>query len=72
MGARDLHLSYNNICVPFSRSCNLCEGDIPTDISSLSSSAHLDLGRNNLITIPLSLNRFFQAFFSWIVKLQGA
>ncbi|KAB2006460.1 hypothetical protein ES319_D11G346800v1 [Gossypium barbadense] len=35
--------------------CNLCEGDIPRDISGLSSLKHLDLGRNNFTSIPASL-----------------
>ncbi|KAG4123196.1 hypothetical protein ERO13_D11G312690v2 [Gossypium hirsutum] len=37
------------------RDCNLCEGDIPRDISSLSSLKHLDLGGNNFTSIPASL-----------------
>ncbi|KAK8681888.1 hypothetical protein V6N13_054287 [Hibiscus sabdariffa] len=37
------------------RDCNLCEGDIPTDISCLSSLKSLDLGGNNFISIPSSL-----------------
>ncbi|MFQ6635428.1 hypothetical protein Gotur_011191 [Gossypium turneri] len=34
------------------RDCNLCEGDIPGDISHLSSLIHHDLGGNNFISIP--------------------
>ncbi|TXG74578.1 hypothetical protein ES288_1Z032000v1 [Gossypium darwinii] len=37
------------------RDCNLCEGDIPRDISGLSSLKHLDLRGNNFISIPASL-----------------
>ncbi|KAH1083944.1 hypothetical protein J1N35_023705 [Gossypium stocksii] len=37
------------------RDCNLCEGDIPSDISHLSSLEKLDLSGNNFISIPLSL-----------------
>ncbi|KAK8573638.1 hypothetical protein V6N13_009726 [Hibiscus sabdariffa] len=39
------------------RDCNLCEGDIPNDISCLSSLKRLDLSSNNFISIPDSLNR---------------
>ncbi|PPD73418.1 hypothetical protein GOBAR_DD29653 [Gossypium barbadense] len=38
-----------------SKDCNLCEGDIPRDISGLSSLKHLDLSGNNFISIPASL-----------------
>ncbi|XP_039022284.1 TMV resistance protein N-like [Hibiscus syriacus] len=34
------------------RDCNLCEGDIPIDISCLSSLIKLDLGGNNFSSIP--------------------
>ncbi|TYI03729.1 hypothetical protein ES332_A11G361100v1 [Gossypium tomentosum] len=37
------------------RDCNLCEGDIPDDISGLSSLEFLDLSGNNFINIPASL-----------------
>ncbi|MBA0702999.1 hypothetical protein Goari_022162, partial [Gossypium aridum] len=37
------------------KDCNLCEGDIPRDISGLSSLKHLDLRGNNFISIPASL-----------------
>ncbi|TYI03715.1 hypothetical protein ES332_A11G360200v1 [Gossypium tomentosum] len=37
------------------RDCNLCEGDIPSDISCLSSLTDLDLSGNNFISIPASL-----------------
>ncbi|PPR97252.1 hypothetical protein GOBAR_AA23406 [Gossypium barbadense] len=39
------------------RDCNLCEGDIPRDISRLSSLKQLDLRSNNFISIPSSLTR---------------
>ncbi|KAL4378687.1 hypothetical protein GQ457_02G037360 [Hibiscus cannabinus] len=39
------------------RNCNLCEGDIPNDISFLSSLETLDLSSNNFVSIPDSLNR---------------
>ncbi|PPS14112.1 hypothetical protein GOBAR_AA06445 [Gossypium barbadense] len=39
------------------RDCNLCEGDIPRDISGLSSLWCLDLSGNNFISIPASLTR---------------
>ncbi|TYH46958.1 hypothetical protein ES332_D11G377100v1 [Gossypium tomentosum] len=39
------------------RYCNLCEGDIPSDISCLSSLTDLDLSGNNFISIPASLTR---------------
>ncbi|GMI79449.1 DOMINANT SUPRESSOR OF camta3 NUMBER 1 [Hibiscus trionum] len=35
--------------------CNLCEGDIPNDISCLSSLIWLDLSGNNFLSIPSSL-----------------
>ncbi|KAB2006170.1 hypothetical protein ES319_D11G324600v1 [Gossypium barbadense] len=40
------------------RDCNLCEGDIPGDISRLSSLKKLDLGGNNFISIPSCLTQF--------------
>ncbi|KAL1075428.1 hypothetical protein V6Z11_D11G362600 [Gossypium hirsutum] len=39
------------------RDCHLCEGDIPPDISGLSSLWSLDLSGNNFISIPASLTR---------------
>ncbi|XP_039032336.1 disease resistance-like protein DSC1 [Hibiscus syriacus] len=39
------------------RDCNLCEGDIPIDISCLSSLKKLDLSSNNFISLPDSLTR---------------
>ncbi|XP_039032325.1 disease resistance protein RPV1-like [Hibiscus syriacus] len=39
------------------RDCNLCEGDIPNDISCLSSLVMLDLSGNNFISLPDSLTR---------------
>ncbi|TYG47750.1 hypothetical protein ES288_D11G365800v1 [Gossypium darwinii] len=45
------------------RDCNLCEGDIPRDISGLSSLKHLDLGGNNFISIPISLTRLSELQF---------
>ncbi|KAL4352949.1 hypothetical protein GQ457_06G025710 [Hibiscus cannabinus] len=38
--------------------CSLCEGDIPSDISGLSSLTFLDLSGNNFVNIPLSLTLF--------------
>ncbi|XP_039044149.1 disease resistance protein RUN1-like isoform X2 [Hibiscus syriacus] len=40
------------------KDCNLCEGDIPSDISSLSSLITLDLSGNNFVIIPSSLTLF--------------
>ncbi|GMI78996.1 hypothetical protein like AT1G27170 [Hibiscus trionum] len=40
------------------RNCNLGEGDIPSDISCLSSLEKLELGGNNFISIPVSTTRF--------------
>ncbi|KAG8479610.1 hypothetical protein CXB51_029445 [Gossypium anomalum] len=45
------------------RDCNLCEGDIPRDISGLSSLKHLDLSGNNFISIPASLTRLSKLEF---------
>ncbi|KAG4177284.1 hypothetical protein ERO13_A11G301500v2 [Gossypium hirsutum] len=45
------------------RDCNLCEGDIPRDISGLSSLIHFDLSGNNFISIPASLNRLSKLEF---------
>ncbi|XP_040960370.1 disease resistance protein RPP2B-like [Gossypium hirsutum] len=39
------------------RDCNLCEGDIPPDISGLSCLEILDLSGNNFVSIPASLTR---------------
>ncbi|KAK8973521.1 hypothetical protein V6N11_030711 [Hibiscus sabdariffa] len=39
------------------RDCNLCEGDIPNDISCLSSLETLDLSGNNFLSIPSSLTQ---------------
>ncbi|KAG4123253.1 hypothetical protein ERO13_D11G315785v2 [Gossypium hirsutum] len=39
------------------RDCNLCEEDIPRDISGLSCLEKLDLSGNNFISIPASLTR---------------
>ncbi|XP_040960949.1 disease resistance protein RUN1 [Gossypium hirsutum] len=39
------------------RDCNLCEGDIPPDISGLSYLVILDLSGNNFVSIPASLTR---------------
>ncbi|KAB2006491.1 hypothetical protein ES319_D11G349400v1 [Gossypium barbadense] len=39
------------------KDCNLCEGDIPRDLSSLSCLEELDLSGNNFISIPASLTR---------------
>ncbi|TYI58157.1 hypothetical protein E1A91_D11G334500v1 [Gossypium mustelinum] len=40
------------------RDCNLCEGDIPGDISRLFSLERLDLSGNNFISIPSYLTQF--------------
>ncbi|XP_052479380.1 disease resistance protein RPV1 isoform X1 [Gossypium raimondii] len=45
------------------RDCNLCEGDIPGDISRLSSLIHLDLGGNNFISIPSCVTRISKLEF---------
>ncbi|KAK8633471.1 hypothetical protein V6N13_014316 [Hibiscus sabdariffa] len=39
------------------RDCNLCEGDIPNDISCLSSLRGLDLSGNKFLSIPSSLTQ---------------
>ncbi|XP_052877395.1 TMV resistance protein N-like [Gossypium arboreum] len=39
------------------RDCNLCEGDIPRDVSGLSFLKELDLSGNNFVSIPASLTR---------------
>ncbi|TYH46601.1 hypothetical protein ES332_D11G348900v1 [Gossypium tomentosum] len=39
------------------KDCNLCEGDIPGDISRLSSLKVLDIGGNNFISIPSCLTQ---------------
>ncbi|PRQ60526.1 putative winged helix-turn-helix DNA-binding domain, leucine-rich repeat domain, L [Rosa chinensis] len=36
--------------------CNLCEGEIPNDIGSLSSLERLELGGNNFVTLPASIH----------------
>ncbi|KAK5787026.1 hypothetical protein PVK06_041677 [Gossypium arboreum] len=45
------------------RDCNLCEGDIPRDISGLSCLMNLDLSGNNSISIPASLTRLSKLWF---------
>ncbi|XP_024178195.1 TMV resistance protein N-like [Rosa chinensis] len=35
--------------------CNLCEGEIPNDIGSLSSLRRLELGGNNFVSLPASI-----------------
>ncbi|KHF98003.1 suppressor of npr1-1, constitutive 1 -like protein [Gossypium arboreum] len=45
------------------RDCNLCEGDIPRDISGLSSLTLLALSGNNFISIPESLTRLSKLWF---------
>ncbi|XP_017629071.1 TMV resistance protein N-like [Gossypium arboreum] len=45
------------------RDCNLCERDIPRDISGLSSLTDLDLSGNNFISIPASLTRLSKLDF---------
>ncbi|TYI58454.1 hypothetical protein E1A91_D11G359700v1 [Gossypium mustelinum] len=42
------------------RDCNLCEGDIPPDISGLSYLVILDLSGNNFVSIPASLTRLLK------------
>ncbi|PPS04428.1 hypothetical protein GOBAR_AA16246 [Gossypium barbadense] len=44
------------------RDCNLCEGDIPRNISGLSSLCLLDLSGNNFISIPASLTRLSKRY----------
>ncbi|KHG05771.1 TMV resistance N [Gossypium arboreum] len=44
------------------RDCNLCEGDIPRDISGLSSLSLLDLSGNNFTSIPASLSRLSKLY----------
>ncbi|PPD75358.1 hypothetical protein GOBAR_DD27718 [Gossypium barbadense] len=43
--------------------CNLCEGDIPSDISRLSYLEELDLGGNNFISIPSCLTQISKLEF---------
>ncbi|KAH1083936.1 hypothetical protein J1N35_023697 [Gossypium stocksii] len=43
--------------------CDLCEGDIPSDISRLSSLVRLDLGGNNFISVPSCLTQFSKLHF---------
>ncbi|PPR91335.1 hypothetical protein GOBAR_AA29349 [Gossypium barbadense] len=45
------------------RDCNLFEGDIPSDISRLSSLIDLDLGGNNFISIPSCVTRISKLDF---------
>ncbi|KAL6316015.1 hypothetical protein AAG906_015431 [Vitis piasezkii] len=40
--------------------CNILEGAIPNDFSSLCSLEYLDLSRNNFVTLPASLNQLSQ------------
>ncbi|KAG8479614.1 hypothetical protein CXB51_029416 [Gossypium anomalum] len=44
------------------RDCNLCEGDIPSDISGLSSLKLIDLKGNNFISIPASIIRLSKLY----------
>ncbi|KAG8479654.1 hypothetical protein CXB51_029382 [Gossypium anomalum] len=48
------------------RDCNLCEGDIPRDISGLSCLEKLDLSGNNFISIPASLTRLSKLQFLYL------
>ncbi|KAK8272764.1 hypothetical protein V6Z12_D11G357700 [Gossypium hirsutum] len=48
------------------RNCNLCEGDIPRDISSLSSLTDVDLSGNNFISIPASLTRLSKLWLNFL------
>nr|XP_012466198.1 unnamed protein product [Gossypium raimondii] len=50
------------------RDCNLCEGDIPPDMSGLSSLGSLDLSGNNFISIPASLTRLSKL---WSLELSN-
>ncbi|KAK9041682.1 hypothetical protein V6N11_016772 [Hibiscus sabdariffa] len=45
------------------RNCDLCEGDIPSGISCLSSLKELDLSGNNFASIPASLTRLSKLHF---------
>ncbi|PPR85145.1 hypothetical protein GOBAR_AA35548 [Gossypium barbadense] len=45
------------------RDCSLCEGDIPSDISGLSSLKFLDLKGNNFISIPASIIRLSKLYY---------
>ncbi|KAH1083937.1 hypothetical protein J1N35_023698 [Gossypium stocksii] len=45
------------------RDCGLCEGDISSDISRLSSLECLDLGGNNFISLPSCLTQFSKLKF---------
>ncbi|XP_039044150.1 disease resistance protein RPV1-like isoform X4 [Hibiscus syriacus] len=42
------------------KDCNLCEGDIPSDISSLSSLITLDLSGNNFVSAPSPISLCFK------------
>ncbi|KHG12595.1 TMV resistance N [Gossypium arboreum] len=44
------------------RDCNLCEGDIPSDISGLSSLKLIDLKGNNFISIPATIIRLSKLY----------
>ncbi|KAK8272468.1 hypothetical protein V6Z12_D11G334700, partial [Gossypium hirsutum] len=56
-------LSFNGIKGPSSNDCNLCEGDIPSDISRLPCLEELDLGGNNFISIPSCLTQISKLEF---------
>ncbi|GMI65475.1 hypothetical protein like AT5G17680 [Hibiscus trionum] len=45
------------------KDCNLCEGDIPSGISCLSSLKQIDLSGNNFASIPASLTRLSKLHF---------
>ncbi|KAH1084177.1 hypothetical protein J1N35_023938 [Gossypium stocksii] len=49
--------------------CNLGEGDIPSDISGLSSLTDLDLSGNNIVSIPASLTRLSKLEYLGLSKL---
>ncbi|KAM5557741.1 disease resistance protein RPV1 [Rosa sericea] len=43
--------------------CNLCEGEIPNDIGSLSSLKNLELRGNNFVTLPASIHLLSKLWF---------
>ncbi|KAE8675481.1 hypothetical protein F3Y22_tig00111671pilonHSYRG00309 [Hibiscus syriacus] len=53
------------------RDCNLCEGDIPIDISCLSSLKRLDLSSNNFISLPDSLTRLSKLEYLDLMNCRG-
>ncbi|KAE8675492.1 Cullin-associated and neddylation dissociated [Hibiscus syriacus] len=53
------------------KNCNLCEGDIPNDISCLSSLVMLDLSSNNFISLPDSLTRLSKLEYLDLMNCRG-